>query len=209
MIDAQRLPHPEFEASGALLKQPYQRLVQTDPPEHAAGRRMSRRRRSTIPAGPGDVVLEGRSDRTTRLTDVLGDGAAGAGPGQGRLTWKRPRFASTGLTKYYGPVVGVEGLSLDVPAGEVFGFLGANGAGQDDDDPAAARSAAADQRHGVDARVRLPPAEARRPPPHRVPAGRDADVSRADRRGVSEVSLRARPAAVSARVSSRCCAAST
>jgi ABC-2 type transport system ATP-binding protein len=35
-----------------------------------------------------------------------------------------------GLTKYYGPVIGVEALSLDVPAGAVFGFLGANGAGK-------------------------------------------------------------------------------
>ena len=34
------------------------------------------------------------------------------------------------LTKYYGPVVGVEALSLQVEAGEVFGFLGANGAGK-------------------------------------------------------------------------------
>jgi ABC-2 type transport system ATP-binding protein len=36
----------------------------------------------------------------------------------------------TELTKYYGPVVGVESLSLDVPTGAVFGFLGANGAGK-------------------------------------------------------------------------------
>jgi len=35
-----------------------------------------------------------------------------------------------GLTKYYGPVIGVEDLSLDVAAGEVYGFLGANGAGK-------------------------------------------------------------------------------
>jgi ABC-2 type transport system ATP-binding protein len=34
------------------------------------------------------------------------------------------------LTKYYGPVVGVEKLSLQVEQGEVFGFLGANGAGK-------------------------------------------------------------------------------
>jgi ABC-2 type transport system ATP-binding protein len=34
------------------------------------------------------------------------------------------------LTKYYGPVVGVERLSLEVQQGEVFGFLGANGAGK-------------------------------------------------------------------------------
>jgi ABC-2 type transport system ATP-binding protein len=35
-----------------------------------------------------------------------------------------------GLTKYYGPVVGLEQLSLEVEQGEVFGFLGANGAGK-------------------------------------------------------------------------------
>ena len=35
-----------------------------------------------------------------------------------------------GLTKYYGRVVGVEQLSLTVARGEVFGFLGANGAGK-------------------------------------------------------------------------------
>jgi ABC-2 type transport system ATP-binding protein len=35
-----------------------------------------------------------------------------------------------GLTKYYGPVVGLENLTLEVAHGEVFGFLGANGAGK-------------------------------------------------------------------------------
>ena len=34
------------------------------------------------------------------------------------------------LTKYYGPVIGVERLSLVVAPGEVFGFLGVNGAGK-------------------------------------------------------------------------------
>ena len=34
------------------------------------------------------------------------------------------------LTKYYGPVVGLETLSLEVEPGEIFGFLGANGAGK-------------------------------------------------------------------------------
>jgi len=36
----------------------------------------------------------------------------------------------TELTKRYGAIVGIEQLSLDVDAGEVFGFLGANGAGK-------------------------------------------------------------------------------
>jgi ABC-2 type transport system ATP-binding protein len=35
-----------------------------------------------------------------------------------------------GLTKYFGPVVGLEGLSLNVSEGEVFGFLGPNGSGK-------------------------------------------------------------------------------
>jgi ABC-2 type transport system ATP-binding protein len=39
-------------------------------------------------------------------------------------------ITTSGLTKYYGPVIGVEDLSLDVERGEVFGFLGANGAGK-------------------------------------------------------------------------------
>lgn len=34
------------------------------------------------------------------------------------------------LTKHYGPVVAVSGLDLRIEAGEIFGFLGANGAGK-------------------------------------------------------------------------------
>ena len=41
-----------------------------------------------------------------------------------------PAIALDGLTKFYGPVVGLDGLSLTVEPGEVFGFLGANGAGK-------------------------------------------------------------------------------
>jgi ABC-2 type transport system ATP-binding protein len=41
-----------------------------------------------------------------------------------------PAIQLTELTKYYGPVIGVERLTLDVAPGEIFGFLGANGAGK-------------------------------------------------------------------------------
>ena len=36
----------------------------------------------------------------------------------------------TGLTKRYGPVTAVDGLTLTVPAGELFALLGVNGAGK-------------------------------------------------------------------------------
>jgi len=41
-----------------------------------------------------------------------------------------PTIQIRDLTRYYGATVGVEGLTLDVGAGEVFGFLGPNGAGK-------------------------------------------------------------------------------
>jgi len=39
-------------------------------------------------------------------------------------------LCTEGLTKHYGPVVGLEGLDLEVRAGEVLGYLGPNGAGK-------------------------------------------------------------------------------
>ena len=41
-----------------------------------------------------------------------------------------PAIDVDGLSKYYGPVVGVEDLSFTVERGESYGFLGANGAGK-------------------------------------------------------------------------------
>ena len=35
-----------------------------------------------------------------------------------------------GLTKYYGKQLGIADLNLEVKSGEIFGFLGPNGAGQ-------------------------------------------------------------------------------
>ncbi|MEU8619099.1 ABC transporter ATP-binding protein [Streptomyces sp. NPDC048623] len=43
---------------------------------------------------------------------------------------ERHAIELSGLSKRYGPVVGIESLSLAVDAGEVFGFLGPNGAGK-------------------------------------------------------------------------------
>jgi ABC-2 type transport system ATP-binding protein len=41
-----------------------------------------------------------------------------------------PAIRTDALTKYYGPVIGIEDLSLEVERGEIYGFLGANGAGK-------------------------------------------------------------------------------
>jgi ABC-2 type transport system ATP-binding protein len=41
-----------------------------------------------------------------------------------------PAIRIDGLAKYYGPVIGIEDVSLAVERGEIFGFLGANGAGK-------------------------------------------------------------------------------
>ena len=34
------------------------------------------------------------------------------------------------LTKYYGPILGIEDLNLEINEGEIFGFLGPNGSGK-------------------------------------------------------------------------------
>ena len=41
-----------------------------------------------------------------------------------------PSLEIDGVSKRYGEVVALDGLSLEVPAGEVFGFVGRNGAGK-------------------------------------------------------------------------------
>ena len=40
-----------------------------------------------------------------------------------------------GLSKRYGSTLALDSLDLSIEAGEVYGYLGPNGAGQDDDDP--------------------------------------------------------------------------
>ncbi len=41
-----------------------------------------------------------------------------------------PAIEADGLTRRFGPFVAVDGITFAVAAGEVFGFLGANGAGK-------------------------------------------------------------------------------
>ena len=49
---------------------------------------------------------------------------------QGGIPSKDTVIYAHGLTKRFGKVAAVEGLDLDIPAGEVFGLLGPNGAGK-------------------------------------------------------------------------------
>ena len=41
-----------------------------------------------------------------------------------------PVIRTRDLTRFYGSTVGMEGLSLEVNPGEIFGFLGPNGTGK-------------------------------------------------------------------------------
>jgi ABC-2 type transport system ATP-binding protein len=43
---------------------------------------------------------------------------------------ERAAIATTGLTKHFGAIVALEELDLEVPRGEIFGFLGPNGSGK-------------------------------------------------------------------------------
>jgi ABC-2 type transport system ATP-binding protein len=54
---------------------------------------------------------------------------AASRPGSGNVS-ARPVIELRDLTKHYGETIGVEGIDLDVEAGEIFGFLGPNGAGK-------------------------------------------------------------------------------
>ena len=55
-------------------------------------------------------------------------------------------ISTTGLTKHYAGVHALEGLTLDVPQGSIYGFLGANGAGKTTDPEDPRRPHPADER---------------------------------------------------------------
>ena len=50
--------------------------------------------------------------------------------------------------EFEGGIKAVDGVDLEVAEGEIYGFLGPNGAGQDDDGADADHAAAPDRRHG-------------------------------------------------------------
>src|SRR5215467_12661120 len=69
-----------------------------------------------------DSIAEERSDRAASATGgQLAPGSALASP--------EPVVSVRGLVKRYGSHVAVDGISLDVHRGEIFAFLGPNGAG--------------------------------------------------------------------------------
>ena len=72
-------------------------------------------------------------------------------------------ISTAGLTKHYPGVQALTDLSLDVPAGTIYGFLGPNGAGKSTTIKLLAGPDPADGRHGLRGRdpgrrrPRLPP----------------------------------------------------
>ncbi len=92
-------------------------------------------------AGPGPVAGEDAHDRARAVTTLL----YGSGQGQAAAPGGAPAPAAgagpaapaggqaiviEGLTKRFGDAVALDGVSLSVPEGSVFGFLGPNGAGK-------------------------------------------------------------------------------
>jgi ABC-2 type transport system ATP-binding protein len=109
--------------------------------EHAAGpqRRRDRHQRPLDGAGVGQVVqgvaladhgVRGR-ERVVRQGEPPQVGGRACRGAAGRGYRRRVHAISTqGLTKRFGRTLAVDDLTLDVVAGEVFGFLGPNGAGK-------------------------------------------------------------------------------
>jgi ABC-2 family transporter protein len=88
-----------------------------------------------------------------------------------------PAIETAGLTKFYGETRGVEDLDLRVEHGEIFGYLGPNGA-REDDDPLAARPDPTDARARVDRGIRRAGTECRGAEGDRVPSRRASTARR-------------------------------
>ena len=96
------------------------------------------------------------------------------------------------LTKTFGQTIAVERLDLRVEPGQVFGFLGPNGAGQDDHDPDAAGPPAPERWQRPRARAGQPPRQRRDPRALRLSPRRAGAVPADDRAAVARL-VRARP----------------
>ena len=99
-----------------------------------------------------------------------------------------PAIHVDGLTKDYGRLRALDGLTLDVQDGEVLGFLGPNGAGKTTTIRLLLDLIRPTARIGRHRRLRLPPAEPRGQAPRRLPARRDARLPGTDRRGLPRLS---------------------
>ena len=84
-------------------------------------------------AEPGTAIDEDARDRSRAATTLLYGterDPASWGDTVGALASGGPAIAIEGLTKRFGAAVALDGVSLTVPEGSVFGFLGPNGAGK-------------------------------------------------------------------------------
>jgi ABC-2 type transport system ATP-binding protein len=89
--------------------------------------------REQPPAGEPEAASDGEArDKTlTAATLLYAPAPAGAtGEDDGLAALRPPAIVIEGLSKRYGVAAALDGVSLTVPEGSVFGFLGPNGAGK-------------------------------------------------------------------------------
>src|SRR6266480_5837764 len=83
------------------------------------------------PTRPGRRTLRRSSSRSrSQPSEVAPDRRAGRPGGAGSPPRMAPVIVAEQLTKWYGPRLAVDRVSLEVEAGEVMGLLGPNGSGK-------------------------------------------------------------------------------
>ncbi len=111
------------------------------------------------------ALLQAELDRTQALARPRRRGACHS---RGRKVRLVNAITVAGLTRRFGDFVAVDGLTFDVRHGEIFGFLGSNGAGKSTTIRMLCGLLEADQRHGDRRRHRRRPRSGRRQAPHRL-----------------------------------------